>query len=213
MSLRQYAGLHHDLADVVQAAGGWLLVQEAVAQRTAVGDETGQQLGVRAVTDPSDRGERQPDLGESVDQRLQLGRDRAVRPGQQVSDLVREDAVGTSPVPVRVSRAAALPAGVVDVVSGARAADSGAVVVPGDERLCAVAASTFGRGPQDRGVAGLADGPDRPVGHYRKVPLAAAAGHPWSLVAGVAGVADRCTGADPLAGARPQREHVVSGPR
>ena len=70
VSLRQHAGLHHDLPDVVEAAGGWQLVQEPMAQRSAVGDETGQQLRVRAFADPLDCGERQGDLGESLDQRL-----------------------------------------------------------------------------------------------------------------------------------------------
>jgi hypothetical protein len=38
----QHAGLHHDLPDVVEAAGGGQLVQEVVAERPAVGDETTQ---------------------------------------------------------------------------------------------------------------------------------------------------------------------------
>src|SRR6266571_2808354 len=88
-------------------------------------------------------------------------------------------------------RPSALAAGVVDVVPGARPADAGAVAVAGDQRLGGPAAGACGRGPQHRGVAGLADRPDRPVGHHRKITLAAGAGHAWPLVTGVTGAADR----------------------
>src|SRR6266542_2773358 len=167
------------------------------------GDEASQQLCAGAFADPLDRGERQVDLGEGLGQWLQLRRDGAVGAGQQVVDPAGEDAVGASPVAVRISGASALAAGVAGIVPGAGPADAGAAVVSGDQRLGGPAASTFARGPQDGGVAGLADGPDRPVGHHREIPLAAAAGHAWPLVAGVAGVADRRTGAHPLAGAYP----------
>jgi hypothetical protein len=82
VAARQYAGLHHDLADGVDAGGGRQVIEQVVTQRPTVGDDLRQQCRVRAGADPSDRGERQPDVSEGLDEWLQLGADGAVPAGQ-----------------------------------------------------------------------------------------------------------------------------------
>lgn len=86
---------------------------------------------------------------------------------------------------------------------GARPADARAVVIAAGQRPGSPAARACGRGPHDRGVAGLADRPGWPPGQYREVTLAAGAGHARPLVTGVAAAADRRAGVHPAAGAYP----------
>jgi hypothetical protein len=97
---------------------------------------------------------------------------------------------------VGVSSASALVAGVVDIKTGAGAADA-RVVVAGDQWLRRSAAGALRRGTHDCGVAALADRSDRPVRHDRDIALASAAGDAKSFLAGVTGAADGRPAADP----------------
>jgi hypothetical protein len=102
VSFGEHPGLHHHLPEMLKSGTGWQLVQEVVTDRAAFGGERGQQLGVRMLVNPLDGFERCVSAGEAVRERLELNWDGAVRSGEQVVDLVGEDAVGATPVPVRV---------------------------------------------------------------------------------------------------------------
>jgi hypothetical protein len=199
VSFGEHPGLHHHLPQMLKSSTRRQFVQQVVTDRAAFGDERCQQSGVRMLVNPLDGLERRMSAGEAVRERLELSWNGPVRSGEQVVDLVGEDAVGATPVPVRVPRPSALPAAVVDVMPRAGTAEPGSAGVPGDERVEFVAAGALGWGPDDGGVAALTDRSDRPVGHDGLVALAASAGHAGTLVAGVAGVADRLAGGDPLA--------------
>jgi hypothetical protein len=185
---------------VLKGGAGREFVKQVVADLAALCDELGQQLGIRVFLNPLNGFERRVGAGQTVRERLELARDGAVGSGEQVVDLVGEDAVGAAASAVGGTGASTLAAAVVDVMTGAGAADSGAVLVASDERMRLVAAGTLGRGPDDGGVAGLADRSDRPGGHHGLVASAAGASDQGPFVAGVAAVADRLAGADPLAG-------------
>jgi hypothetical protein len=87
---------------MLKSGTGWQFVQEVVTDRAAFGDKRGQQLGVRMLVNPLDGLERRMSAGQAVRERLELSWDGPVRSGEQVVDLVGEDAVGATPVPVRV---------------------------------------------------------------------------------------------------------------
>jgi hypothetical protein len=75
-----------------------------MTDRPAFGDERGQQLGVQMLVNPLDGLERRMSAGETVRERLELSWDGPVWTGEQIVDLVGEDAVGATPVPVWVPR-------------------------------------------------------------------------------------------------------------
>jgi hypothetical protein len=74
-----------------------------VADWAVLGGELGQEFGVRVLVNPLDGLERRVSLGEGFGERLQLRRDGAIWTGEQIVDLVGENAEGASSVPVRVS--------------------------------------------------------------------------------------------------------------
>ncbi len=200
VALRQDAGLDQDLPEVVQAVAGRQFVQKVVGDGLLPRDQLPEKFGGRALPDPVDRVKRQADLGERLGEGLELGHDGAVGACEQFGDLVTEHAVGAAVVAVGAARPPAPAAGEADAGSGAGPAEPGAVRVPADQRMGLAAVRALCRGPDDGGIAAMADRPDRPEGVNRPVPLAAGARHAGSLVAGVAGVADGLIGRDPDAG-------------
>jgi len=126
VALGQDAGLYQDLPEVVQAVARRQLVQKVVGDGPLLRDQVPEKSGGRALPDPVNRVKRQVDLGERLGEGLELGRDGAVRSGEQFGDLVGEHAVGAAAVAVGVSRPPAPAAGEVDAGSRAGSAEPGA---------------------------------------------------------------------------------------
>jgi len=163
---------------------GRQLVQKVVGDGLLLRDQLAEKSGGRALPDPVNRVKRPVGLGERADEGLELGCDSAVRSREQLGDLVGEHAVGAAAVAVGVSRPPAPAAGEVDGVSRAGSAEPGAAGVPADQRMGLAAAGALCRGPDDGGVAAVADRPDRPERVDRHVAPTPGARQAGALVAG-----------------------------
>ncbi len=162
------AGLDEHVAHVVQGRGLGLLVKQGVGELPAVGclGQRGQEPAAGLPGEPAGDRPRAGSRAEGGQDGLELGRDAQDGVGQRGVQLLAHRAPGAGPPPRDRLGAAAVGAGELGRVAGARPAGPAAAGAGGQEHLVLAAARAVRGAGADLLAAGAADGPHRPPRHH-----------------------------------------------
>jgi hypothetical protein len=161
------AGLDEQVAHVVQGGVLGLLVEQGVGDLPAVGcrGQRGQDPAAGHPGEPGGDRLRAACLAEDGQDGLELGRDAQDGVGERGVQLLGHRAPGAGTPPGDGLGAAAVGAGELGRVAGARPADPAAAGAGGQEHLVLAAARAVRGAGADLPAAGAADRPHRPPRH------------------------------------------------